>query len=159
MKNVQEFLNEKDIKYILHEHPAVFTCEEAELVCGDIPGLACKNLFLKNKKGKRYFLVILPADKRADLKKIGMLVEEKGISFANANILLEMLGLEPGGVSPFGLINDAQNAVEVFIDKEVYDAEILSFHPNRNTASLELSGEMFRKYLGVIGNEMEVLEL
>src|SRR3990167_8246235 len=106
MTHVEDFLKSHNIQYALHEHPAVSTCEEAEKYCGDIPGLACKNLLLRDKKGRRYFLFVLPAEKRADLKQIGEIVGEKRVSFANAEALKEKLGLEPGAVSPFGLLND-----------------------------------------------------
>lgn len=159
MINVEDFLKSNDITYILHEHPAVYTCEEAEKYCGDIPGLACKNLLLGGKKSGRYFLVILPAEKRADLKKIGEIVGDKQITFAGPEILLEKLGLEPGAVSPFGLLNDKNHEVEVYIDKKVYYADIVSFHPNRNTASLELTGNMFRKFLKAIENRTKMIDL
>lgn len=159
MTRVEDFLKSQGIQYILHEHPAVYTCEEAEKYCGNIPGLACKNLLLKGRKSGRYFLVILPAKKRADLKKIGKIVDDKQITFANTENLLEKLGLEPGSVSPFGLINDKKNEIEVCVDKDVYNADRVSFHPNRNTASLELSGEMFRKFLQIIEHEIRVVYL
>ncbi|MBL4694005.1 prolyl-tRNA synthetase associated domain-containing protein [Candidatus Gracilibacteria bacterium] len=157
MINVEEYLKTKQIDYVIHEHPAVYTCEEADEYCGDIPGLACKNLFLKNKKGKRYFLIVLPAAKRADLKEIGEIIGEKRVSFASAEALEEKLGLEAGAVSPFGLLNDSNHEVEVFVDADVYNAEIVSFHPNRNTATLELSSEMFRKFLEGLDNKISTL--
>lgn len=156
--NPEDYLKSHQIDYTLHEHPAVFTCEEAEIHCAHIPGLDCKNLFLKNKKGRRYFLVILPANKRADLTEIAAIVDEKKLSFASAERLKEKLGIEPGSVSPFGLINDEKKQVEVFVDQQVYNSELVSFHPNRNTASLELSGEMFRKYLQSIGHQFKLVQ-
>jgi Ala-tRNA(Pro) deacylase len=159
MSSVTKFLDSHQIKYVLHEHPAVYTCEEAEKYCGDIPGLPCKNLLLKNKGSKRFFLVVLPAKKRTELKKFGEIVSEKKVSFANAEALLDKLGLTAGAVSPFGLLNDKNNEVEVYVDKDVYDADTVSFHPNRNTASLELSGAMFKKFLQVIDQEVHVVEL
>lgn len=158
MTNVEEYLQDNQIKYVLHEHPAVYTCEEAEKHCGDIPGLACKNLLLKDKKGRRYFLIVLPAEKRADLKGIGKTVGESKVSFASPEALKEKLGLEPGAVSPFGLLNDKNHEVEVYVDEKVYNADIVSFHPNRNTASLELTGEMFRKFLQAIENKVHVIK-
>jgi Ala-tRNA(Pro) deacylase len=159
MPNPEQFLQDKQIAYILHEHPAVYTCEEAEQHCAHIPGLATKNLFLKNQKKNRYFLIVLPADKKADLKKIAEIVNEKKLSFANPEELQDKLGLQPGAVSPFGLINDDKQAVEVYVDKEVYNAEIVSFHPNRNTASLELTGAMWQKYLDIINHDIKVIAL
>ncbi|MBD3359727.1 MAG: prolyl-tRNA synthetase associated domain-containing protein [Candidatus Buchananbacteria bacterium] len=159
MPNLEQFLQDEQITYILHEHPAVYTCEEAEKYCSQIPGLATKNLFLKNQKKNRYFLIILPADKQADLKKIAAIVNEKKLSFANPDELQDKLGLQPGAVSPFGLINDDKQAVEVYIDKDVYNAEIVSFHPNRNTASLELTSAMWQKYLNTIDHDIKVINL
>lgn len=159
MINIEDFLKSQEIQYVLHEHPAVYTCEEAEKYCSNIPGLACKNLLLKGRKSGRYFLMILPAKKRADFKKIGEIIGDKQITFASAKDLLEKLSLEPGAVSPFGLLNDQKKEVEVCIDKDVYNADRVSFHPNRNTASLELSGEMFRKFSQVIEHEIRVVDV
>lgn len=158
MVHVEKYLQDNQIKYVLHEHPAVYTCEEAEKYCSDIPGLACKNLLLKDKKGRRHFLIVLPATKRADLKGISEAVGENKVSFASAEALKEKLGLEPGAVSPFGLLNDQHHEVEVYVDEAVYNADIVSFHPNRNTASLELTGEMFRKFLQNINNKVNVIK-
>lgn len=158
MTNVEKNLQGSQIQYILHKHPAVYTCEEAEKYCGDIPGLACKNLLLKDKKGRRYFLIVLAAAKKADLKRIGEIVGENKVSFASPEALKEKLGLKPGAVSPFGLLNDKNHEVEVYIDEEVYNAHIVSFHPNRNTASLELTGKMFRKFLQTLENIIHVIK-
>ncbi|NCS71885.1 MAG: prolyl-tRNA synthetase associated domain-containing protein [Candidatus Magasanikbacteria bacterium] len=147
MNSVEQYLEDNHISYIMHEHPAVYTCEEAETHCGNIPGLACKNLLLKDQKGKRYVLVVLPATKRADIKKISETIGEKKMSFASAEAVKEKLGLEPGSVSPFGLLNDPHHEIELCIDQDVSNAEIVSFHPNRNTASIELTGDMFKKFL------------
>ncbi len=157
-KKVEDFLTEQGIDFQLFEHPAVFTCEEAEAHCGEIPGLASKNLFLRNAKKDRFFLVVLPAAKRADLKAFGKIVGEK-VSFGKPEELKEKLGLEPGAVSPLGLINDSQKAVEPYFDREVYEAEQVSFHPNRNTASVVLSGEGLRRFLEGLGREAEVVEM
>lgn len=159
MQDVQEFLQSNGVEYTLHEHPAVFTCEDAEEHCKDIPGLACKNLVLKDKKSGRYFLLILPAAKRTDLKKFSELVGQKNITFANADVLREKLGVEPGSVSPFGLINDTEKVMEVYVDSEVHTAPVVGFHPNRNTATVELSREMFWKFLELLGQKKSVVEL
>jgi len=157
MNKVIEFLEKNNIEYILHEHPAVFTCEEAEKYCTNVPGIAWKNLLLRNKKGKRNFLVVLPAKKQVDLKKFTKLVEESKISFGSNERLKKFLWLEPWSVSPFGLINDINKIVEVYIDRDIYESEIVNFHPNVNTASLELSKDMFRKFLNVIEHEINVI--
>lgn len=159
MTKVKEFLESHQIEYVLHEHPAVYTCEEAERYCGDIPGLACKNLFLRDSKHKRFFLAVLPAQKKTDLKKLGKIVGVNKITFADTESLRDKLGLEAGSVSPFGLINDIRGEVELYVDKDVYVAETVIFHPNVNTASLELSRHMFLKFLQTIDHEVNIVEL
>jgi Ala-tRNA(Pro) deacylase len=158
MQKVLDFLDEQQIPFVLHEHPAVFTCEEAEQHCGDIPGLPCKNLFLRDKRKKRYLLAVLPAEKRMNLKHFGEFVGDK-MGFASAEDLMEKLGLEVGAVTPFGLLNDEGEKVELFVDKEVYDAEIVSFHPNVNTATLELPHESFVKFLEVLPHDVRIAAL
>lgn len=159
MIKVKEFFELHKIEYVLHEHPAVYTCEEAERHCSDIPGLACKNLFLRDGKRKRYFLAILPAQKKTDLKKLCGIAGVKKLAFANTESLRDKLGLEAGSVSPFGLLNDITGEVELYVDKDVYAAETVVFHPNVNTASLELSRRMFRKFLQIIDHEVNIVEL
>lgn len=155
--DIKSFLEENDIEHNWHEHPAVFTCEEADKHCSHIPGLALKNLFLKDKKGRRFFLFITTAEKRVDLKKLAESVEMKKITFANTDELKEKLNLTPGAVSPFGLLNDENGEVDVFIDKEVMGADILSFHPNINTASVEITSEMFKKFLNTINHDFKLI--
>lgn len=158
MNNVNQFLLENNIDFTLHKHPAVYTCEEAEKYCSNIPGIPSKNLLLRNKKANRYFLLVLPATKKTDLKKFEKLVGEK-ISFANSEALKEKLDLDPGSVSPFGLINDTTKSVEVYIDSDIYNGDIVSFHPNINTETLELSKDMFHKFLQVIDHKVNIINL
>lgn len=147
---VTKFLEENNIKYKLHTHKAVFTVAEAEEHCSEIPGIPCKNLFLKDTDN--YYLVILRADKTINIKEFGILVNSKKISFASVDALNSLLRLTKGSVSPLGLINDAKNIVKLFIDKSVWEADIVSFHPNTNTESIEISKEMFHKMISKIGN-------
>lgn len=159
MKSVEEFLKNNNIDYVLHEHPAVYTCEEAREHCSHVPGAASKNLFLRDDKKRRYFLVILDSKKKVDLKALGEVFGLKRLSFASDNDLKEKLGLEPGAVSLFGLLNDQDNDVELYIDRDFYEEPIVNFHPNRNTASIELSNEMFCKCLKALNHEINVTEL
>jgi Ala-tRNA(Pro) deacylase len=159
MKNVEGFLKEKGIDYKLHEHPAVFTCEEAKEHCSHVPGAPSKNLFLRDDKKRRYFLVIVNSNKRVNLKELGEILGIKRLSFASDKDLMEKLGLEPGSVSIFGLLNDEDNEVELFIDSEFYEEPVVHFHPNRNTASVELSNEMLQRFLKSIEHEANIVEL
>ena len=141
--NVEEILSQLEIPFILHEHAPVFTVDEAKLHCAHIPGMACKNLLLRDSKKKSFFLVVFPANKRVPISEIST----KRLSFANDQILKEKLAVEPGSVSPFGIMNNEAKDVELVIDEAVYLADRVSFHPNRNTATLELSGDAFRAWL------------
>jgi Ala-tRNA(Pro) deacylase len=159
MKCVEEFLKANNIEHVVHEHPAVFTCEEAQKHCSNVPGIASKNLFLRDDKKRRYFLVILSSKKRADLKNLAQLLGVKRVSFANDTELKEKLGLEPGAVSIFGLLNDKNLQVELFIDKDFYESSVVNFHPNRNTASVELKKEMLEKFLEIIEHKVNVINI
>ena len=141
----------------MFEHPAAFTCEEVEQYCSHIPGMACKNLFIKNRKGKRFFLLVLPADKPIDIKAFGRRVGQSGLTFANPQNLMDKLKLVPGSVSPFGLLNDQEGIVEVFIDQEVLDADRVNFHPNINTATLAFKGEMFKRFLDSVMHDYQII--
>ena len=102
--------------------------------------------------------MILPAAKKTDLAKLGESLGERKLSFVNPETLKEKLGVEPGAVSPFGLLNNSQNDVELWMDREVMEAPVLHFHPNRNTASLELTQESFQSYLKGVKNRVSILD-
>jgi len=159
MKQVEEYLKLHGIEFIKHIHPAVYTCEEAEKYCADIPGISSKNLLLQDEKKRRFILLIIPDYKRADLKSLALRFGVKKLSFASPQTLLRLLSLSPGSVSPFGLINDTDKQVELMIDRDVWASPIVTFHPNENTATLELSREMFEKYLNSLGVKAGVIEL
>ena len=106
---------------------------------------------MKEKKSRRFYLVVISANKRIDLKALGSKLNNK-IKFANAEDLKKILDLEPGSVSPFGLINDKEHIVKVIIDRDIWDAELVNFHPNINTETVELTKEGFRKYIKSLDN-------
>jgi Ala-tRNA(Pro) deacylase len=114
-QKVHEVLDRLGIAYTRLEHPPVFTVEQAEKHWGSITGAHCKNLFLRNKKGNRHYLAILESSKSADLKALTNRLGEDRLSFASPERLMRYLGLEPGAVSPFGLINDSQKEVQVVV--------------------------------------------
>lgn len=155
---VYEALERLGISYAKHDHPPVFTVEEAEKHWENIEGAHCKNLFLRNKKGNRHYLVILESAKRADLKILNAKLGEDRLSFASPERLRRYLGLETGAVSPFGLINDSKNEVEVVIDQDLKKAERVNFHPNVNTATVGLDFTDFEKFLSWCGNRIRYLQ-
>ena len=156
---VYRVLDELAISYTRHEHPPVYTVEEAEKYWTEITGAHCKNLFLRNKKGNRHYLVILEASKVADLRRLNSLLGEDRLSFASEQRLMKFLGLEAGAVSAFGLINDRENHVKVVIDQDLKTAEGVNFHPNVNTATVGLSFQEFEKFLAWSGNSIRYVPL
>jgi Ala-tRNA(Pro) deacylase len=135
------------IAYVRHEHPPVFNAEDASRYWDDLSGVQCKNLFLRNKKGDRHYLVILEISKKADLKALVRLVDDDRLSFGSPERLMAELGLTPGSVSPFGLINDPDGSVVVLVDQDLRGAAGLIFHPNINTASVVVSWEGLDRFL------------
>jgi Ala-tRNA(Pro) deacylase len=158
-KKVYEVLKSLDIQFEVHQHPPVYTVEEAEEHWENVKGTHCKNLFVRNKKGNRHYLVILDSSKRADLKELNRQLGEDRLSFASPERMNRYLGLEPGAVSPFGLINDSGKEVQVVVDKDLRTADWVSFHPNVNTATLTLSFKDFERYLEWCGNSLRPLIL
>jgi Ala-tRNA(Pro) deacylase len=135
------------IPYQVYSHPPVFTAEEAALHWSAIPGTPVKNLFLRNKKGDRHYLVILGIEKQANLRDLVRVIGDDRLSFGSPERLMQQLGLTPGSVSPFGLLNDVSGQVIVIVDDELRQAERLIFHPNLNTASLTIATADFERFL------------
>ena len=145
---ILDHLQKHDVHYVLHAHPPVFTCEEAEKHCCNIPGLACKTLFLKSKKGESYFMVLMPAERRLQMKLLSPILGAKELTFAKPEELQSILGLTPGSVSPLGLLNDREQRVtKVLVEQGVWDAPIVGFHPNINTETLEFAQVDFHKLM------------
>jgi Ala-tRNA(Pro) deacylase len=147
------------IAYERHEHPAVFTADDAATHWNQIRGTQCKNLFLRNKKGDRHYLVVLEISKRADLRDLVKLVGDDRLSFGSPERLMAELGLTPGSVSPFGLLNDADGSVRVLVDRDLKEADRLIFHPNINTASVVVSWADLEKFLATRTNVVRVISL
>ncbi len=158
-EQVYAVLRNLNIPFVRHEHPPVYTVEEACRHWQGLEGAHCKNLFLRNKKGNRHYLVILEHQKSADLKKLTEILGEDRLSFGSRERLERLLGLEPGAVSPFGLIHDAEKKVSVIIDQELRQADRIYFHPNVNTATIGLSFKDLEKFLAWRGNPVRFVAL
>jgi Ala-tRNA(Pro) deacylase len=148
-------LAELGIAYTRHEHPPVPTVEEAEKYWSAIDATHCKNLFLRNQKGDRHYLVIVEHAKKVNLRDVAGQIGDGKLSFGSPERLQRHLGLAPGSVSPFGLINDADHSVRVVVDRELKTAERLSFHPNINTVTLTVSAADFSRFLEACGNPVQ----
>jgi Ala-tRNA(Pro) deacylase len=149
---IKEYLSKNGMEYKEFSHPEVFTCEDAEKYTSDVRGPHLKNLLVKNRKGKNFYLIIIPAKERIDIKFFENLLNEK-LKFANENDLGRLLGVKPGSVSPFGLINDLKHEIIVVIRKDIWGLDFVSFHPNNNTQTLELSGKDFQRYIDLSKNK------
>ena len=158
-EKVISVLEELGIEYVLHEHPAVFTVEEAQEHAEGIQGLHCKNLFLRDQKGKKHFLVVAENVKPIQVKEVGRKLGVGNLSFGSPERLLKHLGLTPGAVSPFGLINDPEHKVVLVLDEELKKSDLLNFHPNDNTKTITLSYQDFEKYVKWTGNVVKTLML
>jgi Ala-tRNA(Pro) deacylase len=157
--SVYAALDALGIAYERHEHPAVFNAEDASKYWDPIPGVQCKNLFLRNKKGDKHYLVVVGIDKRVDLKDLVKAVADDRLSFGSPERLLAELGLTPGSVSPFGLLNDEDGSVRVLIDEDLRGAERLMFHPNINTATVVVSWADLERFLSTRRNSVRLVSL
>jgi Ala-tRNA(Pro) deacylase len=150
------FLEKLGIATTTHDHPAVFTVEEAQKVQGDIPGGHCKNLFCKDEKGVLWLIVAL-GDSRINLKTAPDKIGSRRLSFGKPELLMDVLGLEPGSVTPFGLINDLVHRVNVILDETMMQHDILNYHPLRNDATTSISSADLIKFIRGTGHEPRVV--
>jgi Ala-tRNA(Pro) deacylase len=158
-QEVFRVLDALGIQYQAYEHPAVFTAEDAAAHWTPIPATPVKNLFLRNKKGDRHYLVILDIAKAADLRQLVKVVGDDRLSFGSPERLMAQLGVTPGSVSPFGLIHEGSGAVQVIVDEALRGAERLLFHPNINTASVTISAADLERFLATRPNKVRWLKL
>ncbi|MFO8023452.1 MAG: prolyl-tRNA synthetase associated domain-containing protein [Perlabentimonas sp.] len=158
-QNVYKVLQKLNIEFDYHEHPPVPTVEEASKYWAGINSAHCKNLFFRNHKGNKHYLVVFDYAQTLKIADLEKRLKQGKLSFASPKRMMKYLKIEPGSVSPFGLINDTENHVHLFIDENLKQAKHISFHPNLNTASLVISFQDFIKYLNFIGNSFEFLTL
>ena len=135
-----------------YDHPAVFTVAESREIKHAIPGGHSKNLLLKDKKG-RVFLVTAEADAAIDLKAISDKIGASGrVTFGKAELLMELLGVIPGAVTPFGVVNDVEGVVTMVLDAPLLDHEIVNFHPLENTATTSIHRDDLVRFLTATGH-------
>ena len=142
------------IVYDRIEHPPVLTVDQAEVYWSTLAAACCKNLFLRNSKGNTEYLAVVEHTKRVDLKRLAAFLNEDKLSFGSADWLRARLGLAPGAVSPFGLINDAEKRVRVVLDSDLRASGRIAFHPNVNTATITMSYVDFERFLESCGNSV-----
>jgi len=158
-EKVFRMLNALNIEYQISNHAAVFTVEDWDDLNITQNGDVCKNLFLSDSSGKRYFLVVIDKDKKADLKSIQQQLGCTRLSFVSEEGLYKYLRLQKGEVTPLGIINDPDAFVEVVLDNDLAGKNKLGFHPNDNTATVWISFEDLKKIIGQNGNKIHVVTI
>jgi Ala-tRNA(Pro) deacylase len=150
------FLDRLGIRTETVEHPPVFTVEEAQALRGELAGGHSKNLFLKDKKGE-IFLLVAEEDAEIDMKGLHRRIGCGRLSFGRPELLMELLGVVPGSVTPFGVVNDTERRVAVLLDEPLLRHERLNFHPLRNDATTTIGRDDFLRFLGESGHPPRVL--
>ena len=158
-KELYDILGKLGIEFDYHEHPPVPTIEAALEHWKDYNSDRCKNIFFRNRKGNRHYLVILEHLRQLDIHDLEKRLRQGKLTFASDQRLKKYLGVEPGSVSPFGLINDPEHHVHLFIDEKLSQSERLAFHPNDNTATLVISKNDLLRFLDHTGNTWEFIRL
>jgi len=159
MIDIYGFLAEHDIDYERCDHPPVFTCEEAERLVPPMAGAKTKNVFVRDKKGRRHFLVMVGYEKVVDLKALGSLLGVGPLSLASPRRLKAFLGVDPGSVTILALINDSKNGVEVVFDQALWESPAFRCHPLVNTSTLAISKADIRRFLGLTGHQTRVVDI
>ena len=159
---------EHHIPFTTYNHPEGKTIEEAKRWWHADGSMHCKNIFMRNHKGDQHYLICFPCDDDLAIHDIEHWLKEvlvsQGkkapgkLSFASPERMMRYLGLEPGSVSPFGLINDTEHHVTLFLDSRLKDAQSLSFHPNDCRGTVVISQQAFQQYLSSVGNTVEYIQ-
>lgn len=152
-------LEEWNIQYKMYEHPPLPTIELALEYWKNIDSTHCKNLFFRNHKGNKHYLVIFECHKTLQIHQLEKMLGQGKLSFASEQRMEKYIGTTPGSVSLFGLVNDPERQVKLFLDKELMNTEKISFHPNDNTASVVISNADFKRFLELWGGEWETLDI
>ena len=158
-EQIFDFLESRGIQYSRYDHPAVFTCEEAARYVPRMDAVATKNLFLRDKKGLRHFLVCVAERKHVDLKRLGNILEAERISMASPERLRRYLGVERGAVTLLGLVNDVENKVEVVLDVEIWAAAAVQCHPLVNTSTLAVSQQGLREFFAQTRHQPRIIDV
>ena len=151
-------LNDNGFEYFLEEHAPLFTVEDSKSLRGQIEGAHSKNLFLKDAKAN-FFLISIEESASIDLKKTMQQIQSKKLSFAKPEYLQDILGIEPGSVSPFALLNDTKKQVEFYLDRSFLDSETVNFHPLINTATVNISPQNLIELIEKYHNPVNYIDL
>jgi len=151
-------LNDHGFEYFIKEHAPLFTVEDSKAFRGQIEGAHSKNLFLKDAKAN-FFLISIEESASIDLKKTMQQIQSKKLSFAKPEYLQDILGIEPGSVSPFALLNDTKKQVKFYLDRSFLDSETVNFHPLINTATVNISPQNLIELIEKYHNPVNYIDL
>lgn len=150
-------LKELGIQHSFHTHRAVFTVAESDEVDAQIPGTHCRNLFLRDRK-KKNFLVVLQNATEVDIKKLPDLIGSDRLSFGSAERLWDYLGVRPGSVCPYSIINDTQNQVKICLDKSMMETDIVNYHPLLNTMTIGVKPGDLIRFIEHCGHKAHIVD-
>ena len=159
MPDIYQFLADNQIEYERHDHPPVYTVADVERLVPPLPAAKTKNLFLRDKKGKRHFLVVVPAKKRVDIKALSNVIGAGHLSFGSPDRLKRHLGVDPGSVTILAVVSDPEQAVEVYFDEVLWREEAFQFHPLVNTSTLLIQRDSLERFLKATGHEIQFLSV
>ena len=159
MDELLQLLTSLTIPFTRHDHPAVFTCAESEKLEQKIPGAHTKQLLMKGKRSGKMLLAIVLHDKRVDTRALAKEYGDQSFSFASPELLMELLGVTPGSVTPFGLTHDKDHRIEVIIDEDAWNIGLFAFHPMINTATLNIDQSGLKKFLQHTGHSYAVRQI
>ena len=155
---LMDYLKSMGIEFTLYNHKAVFTVAEANTVEHEIPGTHCRNLFLRDRR-KNNFLVVLQNATEVDIKKLAPVIGADKLSFGSAERLWEYLGVRPGSVCPYSIINDKNKDVKILLDRSMMEADLVSYHPLLNTMSITAKPADLIKFIESTGHEAHIVDL
>ena len=159
MSDIYSFLKRHGIAYERQDHPAVFTVAQARRLVPPLPGAKTKNLFLRDRKGERHFLVVVGYEKAVDLKAMSSVLGVSKLGFASPERLQRYLGVDPGAVSILGVVNDARGDVEVIVDRVLWQANAFQCHPLVNTSTLVISRADIKRFLDATGHQVRIVDV
>jgi len=142
----------------VHRHPPVFTVEESKALRGSLPGGHIKNLFLRNKKGDRMWLVVLEENAKVDLKALAPRIDGDKLSFGSPDRLMTHLGVRPGSVTPLALVNDRAGKVELVVDRAVFAMDPVNCHPLTNDMTVAISAADLERFFAATGHRPRLLD-
>ena len=152
-------LEKMGIEYEVVNHPPAFTTQEADSYIEGKEGVRSKTMFMSDKKKRNFYLLILDDSKRLDIKKIGELINEKSLRLGNEENLKSKMNLQFGSVSPFGLLNNKEKDIKVYVDKEILNEKIITFHPNENDVTIFIKINDMFKFFDNLNYKYELIEM